>query len=263
MARGQVVRRAVALGGALAATAGVSARRRPLAAASVAAVGGLAGLAAFHRNAPLFGPLLRHGPRTRARAALTFDDGPGPSTPRVLEALAAAEVRATFFVLGRQVERHPALVRRIAAEGHQLGSHGYDHGILVFRGHRHVVEQLARTEVAVAEALGAPALSPLFRAPHGFRGPTTWAAARSRGYRMVGWTRGVFDSAEPGLEVIADRAARALAPGAILLLHDADGWRPEATREQTAAALPKICRSAERSGLTLVTLDALVEGGAS
>jgi peptidoglycan/xylan/chitin deacetylase (PgdA/CDA1 family) len=260
MARGQAVRRAVALGTGLAATAGLAARRRPLAGAGVLMLGGLAAVAAFHRNAPLFGPLLRHGPRTRARAALTFDDGPGPSTPRVLDALADAGIRATFFVLGRQVERHPALVRRIAAEGHELASHGYDHGILVFRGRRHVVGQLRRTEAAVAEALGGPALSPLFRAPHGFRGPATWAAAHGLGYRMVGWTRGVFDSAEPGAEVIAERAARGLAPGAILLLHDADGWRPDATRDQTAAALPDICRSAERNGLTLVTLGRLLDG---
>jgi peptidoglycan/xylan/chitin deacetylase (PgdA/CDA1 family) len=75
---------------------------------------------------------------------------------------------------------------------------------------------------------------------------------------MVGWTRGVFDSAEPGAAAIADRAARALAPGAVILLHDADGWAPERSRRQTAEALPAICRAAGSRGLSLVTMDALM-----
>ena len=148
----------------------------------------------------------RAGPRDRPRAALTFDDGPGPSTPDVLDALAREGARATFFVLGRQVERHPDLVRRMAAEGHQIANHGYDHGILIFRGAAHVADQLARTERAVAAAAGAGAMTRLFRAPHGFRGPATALGARRAGYRMAAWTRGVFDSAEPGAAAIARRA---------------------------------------------------------
>ncbi len=68
--------------------------------------------------------------------------------------LAREGVRATFFVLGRQVDRHPELVRRMVAEGHQVANHGYDHGILIFRGARHVRDQLRRTEAAVARAAG-------------------------------------------------------------------------------------------------------------
>jgi peptidoglycan/xylan/chitin deacetylase (PgdA/CDA1 family) len=217
---------------------------------------GATGWAAFAPNHPALGPVLTRGPR-RARAALTFDDGPGPSTPLVLDALAAAGVQATFFVLGRQVERHADVVRRTVAEGHQLASHGYDHGILVFRGADYLADQLRRTEAAVADAVGEDVLTRLFRAPHGFRGPLTWPTARALGYRMVGWTRGVFDSAEPGAATIADRAARGLAPGAVILLHDADGWAPERSRRQTAEALPAICRAARSRGLALVTMDGL------
>jgi peptidoglycan-N-acetylglucosamine deacetylase len=201
--------------------------------------------------------VLSRGPR-RARAALTFDDGPGPSTPLVLDALADAGVRATFFVLGRQVERHAATVRRIVAEGHQLASHGFDHGILVFRGPRHLAGQLRRTEAAVADAVGDDVLTRLFRAPHGFRGPATWPTARALGYRMAGWTRGVFDSADPGAQAIAQRTVRALEPGAVILLHDADGWDPGHSRRQTADALPAICAAARSRGLSLVTMDDLL-----
>jgi peptidoglycan-N-acetylglucosamine deacetylase len=259
MRKAQAVRRAVGVGIGVAAVAGGLGRRSRPAGAALALAGGVAGWAAFAPNHPAMGPVLSRGPR-EPRAALTFDDGPGPSTPLVLDALAAAGVRATFFVLGRQVERHAATLRRAVAEGHQLASHGFDHGILVFRGARHLADQLRRTEAAVADAVGADVLSRLFRAPHGFRGPLTWPAARALGYRMVGWTRGVFDSADPGAATIAARAARALSPGAVILLHDADGWAPERSRRQTAEALPAICRAARSRGLSLVTIDALVSG---
>ena len=78
---------------------------------------------------------------------------------------------------------------------------------------------------------------------------------------MAAWTAGVFDSAEPGAAAIARRAARALEPGTILLLHDADGWAPERPRQQTADALPEICRAARERGLGLVTVDELVGAG--
>ncbi|HSI31857.1 MAG TPA: polysaccharide deacetylase family protein, partial [Miltoncostaeaceae bacterium] len=190
--------------------------------------------------------------------ALTFDDGPGPTTPAVLDALAEAGAPATFFVLGRQAERHPELVRRIVADGHQLASHGYDHGVLIFRGAGHVEAQLRRAERAAEDAAGAGAMSRVFRAPHGFRGPATALGARRAGYRMAAWTCGVFDTAEPGPAAIARRTTRALDPGAIILLHDADGWAPERPRQQTADALPEICRAARLRGLELVTLDELV-----
>jgi peptidoglycan/xylan/chitin deacetylase (PgdA/CDA1 family) len=258
MRKAEAVRRAAWAGAVTTAVLIPVARRHPLAAAALAAGAAATGAAAFMPRNPALGRPLWRGPRDRPRAALTFDDGPGPSTGDVLDALAAEDARATFFVLGRQVERHPELVRRMAAEGHQIASHGYDHGILIFRGARHVAEQIRRTERAVAEAAGPSAMTPLFRAPHGFRGPATALGARREGYRLAAWTAGVFDSAEPGAAAIARRAARALGPGAVLLLHDADGWAPGRPRQQTADALPEICRSARARCLELVTLDQLV-----
>ena len=125
--------------------------------------------------------------------AITFDDGPGPSTAQMLDALAGEDARATFFVLGRQVDRHPDLVQRMVEEGHQVASHGYDHGILIFRGPAHVADQLWRTEEAVARAAGEGAMTHFFRAQHGYRGPATAIGARRAGYRLAAWTRGIFD----------------------------------------------------------------------
>ena len=259
MRKGQAVHRATWTGAAALAGALALSRRHPAVAAMVAGVAAIGLASAFAPRSPVFGPAVGRGPRGAAAVALTFDDGPGPSTGAVLDALAAARARATFFVLGRQVERHPAMVPRMVDEGHQVASHGYDHGILVFRGAGHVADQLRRTERAVAAAAGDGVLTPLFRAPHGFRGPATTLAARRAGYRTAAWTRGVFDSAEPGAAAIARRSARALAPGTVLLLHDADGWAPGRTRQQTADALPEICRAARARGLDLVTMDTLLE----
>lgn len=257
MTKSRTIRRVLAVEAVVLSVA-VVARRRPLMAAAMVAAGAAGAWAAFRPGSPLFGPVLRRGPGDVPRAALTFDDGPGPSTPEILDALAQEGVKATFFVLGRQARRHPELVRRMHDDGHQVASHGYDHGILVLRGAAHVRDQIRRTEEAVEHAAGPGAMTPLFRAPHGFRGPTTWAAARSAGYSMAGWTRGVFDSADPGPDVVAQRSAAALAPGCILLLHDADGWDPDRPRAHTAAAIPDICAAARAKGIELVTLDELL-----
>ena len=258
MRKGQAVHR-VAWAGAMAAAASASqARRHPAAALAIVVAAGVTGAGAFMPRNPVLGRTVWRGPDGPPRAALTFDDGPGPSTPDVLDALAREGVHGTFFVLGRQVDRHPAVVRRIVAEGHQLANHGYDHGILIFRGASHVADQLRRTERAAARAVGEDAMTRLFRAPHGFRGPATAIGARRAGYRLAAWTQGVFDSAEPGAAAIARRACRAMAPGTVLLLHDADGWAPGRTRQQTADALSEICRSARAREIELVTMDELV-----
>lgn len=257
MRKRQAVQGTAVIGLVVAAGAARMARHRPLAAATLVAGAAALGVSAYTPSSPLLGPSLRRGPRDGRRVAITFDDGPGPSTPAILDHLGEAGVRATFFVLGREVARYAATVRRISDEGHQLASHGWDHGILIFRGPRHVAGQLRRTEQAVAAVAGEGAMTRLFRAPHGFRGPATALGARAAGYRMAAWTHGVFDSAEPGAAVIARRAERALAPGTVLLLHDADGWSPGRARPQTVAALPEILRSAHARGLDPVRMDEL------
>ena len=124
----------------------------------------------FGASSPLFGGVVDGRRVRRDVVALTFDDGPSPdTTPRVLDILRAEGVRATFFVLGKHAERHPEIVERIVREGHELGNHGYDHGILAFAGATQVHRQLQRTERLLRRAGGPPVR--VFRAPHGFRSP--------------------------------------------------------------------------------------------
>ena len=211
--------------------------------------------ASFSPNSALFGRVVDGVGVAAPVVAITFDDGPSPdTTPRVLDALARERVRATFFVLGRHAERHPELVERMVRDGHEVANHGYSHGLLTFAGRGRIAEELRRTE-RVLESAGAPPVR-LFRAPHGFRNPFVVRTAQRLGYRVVGWTKGVFDTALPGVEVIVSRAKRALRPGAILLLHDADG-NGDGDRSQTAAALPAILDSVRHAGLRPVTVSEL------
>ena len=153
----------------------------------------------------------------------------------------------------------PDVVRRMVAEGHQVANHGYDHGILIFRGARHVRDQLA------AHRARGRAGGRARRRCRGSSAPPTASAARpprsARAAPATGWPPGRrASSTRPSRAPpsIARRASQALAPGTILLLHDADGWAPGRPRQQTADALPEICRSARARDLELVTLDELV-----
>jgi peptidoglycan/xylan/chitin deacetylase (PgdA/CDA1 family) len=186
---------------------------------------------------------------------LTFDDGPNPdATPLVLDALAARGVKATFFVLGRHAERWPDLVQRVADEGHSIGNHGYFHRKLHFKSPSYVRRDLELgTEAIERTSRVHPAL---FRAPHGFRSPWVTSIARSLGQRTVGWSLGVWDSDRPGVESIAERTVEGARPGAILLLHDGDGYDPAGDRVQTAQAVPLIIDRLLAQGYRFDLLDA-------
>jgi peptidoglycan/xylan/chitin deacetylase (PgdA/CDA1 family) len=251
------------VGGAslLLATALVTALARTSPALGVLAAAALLGSGAFvlfvfePRFDPTGSTLWRR--RTAERiAALTFDDGPSPHTAAILDALAAHRVRATFFFLGDNARRHPELVERARAAGHAVGSHGLSHRKL----HRAGVADIDR-ELRDAEPLLGPLATvhgrPLLRVPHGFKSLRLVRRVNELGYQLVAWTAGVWDSDRPGADVIAARLRRALAPGAVLLLHDGDGCVADPDRAQTAQALESFLEDAARRGYRLVTLPEL------
>src|SRR5262245_24282333 len=135
---------------------------------------------AFHRNSWLFGAPITRVPGKSV--ALTFDDGPNPdATPLILDALNERGVKATFFILGRHAEQWPALVKRVADEGHTIGNHGWYHRKLHFKSPAYVRRDL---ELGTRAIESITALRPrLFRAPHGFRSPWVTAIAGSLGQR--------------------------------------------------------------------------------
>jgi peptidoglycan/xylan/chitin deacetylase (PgdA/CDA1 family) len=208
---------------------------------------------AFHRNSRLFGSVLGHLPDDSSRVSLTFDDGPNPdATPRILDALGEQGVKATFFILGAHAERWPELVRRVVAEGHQIGNHGYFHRKLHLKSPHYVKRDIELGKRAIERAGGATPR--LFRAPHGFRSPWVTWIAHSLGERTIGWSLGVWDSDRPGVRTIVDRTLEGAKAGSIILLHDGDGYNANGDRLQTAEAVPEIIAGLRRRGLDFVTL---------
>jgi peptidoglycan-N-acetylglucosamine deacetylase len=160
---------------------------------------------------------------------LTFDDGPDPTaTPEVLDALAAWDATATFFVVGSRAAAYPGLLRRVRDEGHAIGNHSWSHPDLTTLDEAGVRAQLQRTNDAVQEATGAAPAE--WRPPYGARNAAVQAVARDVGLgSMVLWDVDPTDWADPPATTVRDRVLQDVRPGAVVLLHDATGANtPEA-----------------------------------
>jgi peptidoglycan/xylan/chitin deacetylase (PgdA/CDA1 family) len=181
--------------------------------------------------------LARALPESAGGVALTFDDGPHPAgTPAVLDLLARAGARATFFMVGEQVLRRPALACEVLAAGHVIALHGFRHRLQVRLGTAAVAEDLRRGQEALGEAVGqAPRWH---RPPYGIYSPAGLQAARSAGLRPLLWSKWGKDwrkfTTPPR---IAARATRRAGPGDVILLHDADFYSARDSHERTVQAL--------------------------
>ncbi len=213
-------------------------------------------------NFPLTGKPFYSGRTDGNRVALTFDDGPRPPyTGQILDVLKKEGVTATFFVLGENARRYPDLVKRIEVEGHRVANHGMDHGIMMFAGGSEAVAQVEETDRALRDA-GVADPARLFRAPHGWLSPSAFRTLSRHGYRVTGWSKGVWDTASPGVGAIVSRTDEILRPGRILLLHDGWSGPTDEDRSQTAAALSGIIQNARARGLEFVTVEQMMEEAA-
>ncbi len=214
--------------------------------------------AVAYRVLPAFDPFgrvrwrLPSGADGAPRCAITFDDGPTTATAQVLDILAAEGVPATFFVLGRNVERHPELVYRAQSEGHAIGVHGMDHRRLAGAGETAIATQVAAVVRALATAGVTPAR--VYRTPHGWKSPGVFAAAHRHGLTLWAWSRGVWDTDRPSPHVIVRRATRFARSGMVLLLHDGRGDDPRPDVAAMVAALPDILRELKKRGFAFVRL---------
>jgi peptidoglycan-N-acetylglucosamine deacetylase len=189
--------------------------------------------------------------------ALTFDDGPHPEhTPRVLDELACRGAKATFFMIGEKVERHPDVARAVARAGHEIGSHAHRvDRLLALRGLPAIRDDLRRSVEALESVLGErPAL---FRPPYGVLNPRIFRACDELSLEVVGWSVRALDGvARTSADRAARRVASGLRDGAIVCMHDAaelDDRRPVA-----ADALPAIFEALGRSQLAPVTVSELL-----
>jgi peptidoglycan-N-acetylglucosamine deacetylase len=153
---------------------------------------------------------------------LTFDDGPGPSTDELLDVLARHGVRATFFVVGAQIAERVGTVQRAAHEGHAIGNHSWDHPSLPALGEERVREQLARTNEAIAAAIGRQ--PELFRPPFGDTDAMVERVAAELGMRQMLWDVDTEDWQAPGRDRVLQRIATAK-PTEIVVMHDGGGDR--------------------------------------
>ena len=159
---------------------------------------------------------------------LTFDDGPTPGvTEAVLDLLAQAGVKASFFVLVAKARRHPELIRRIVAEGHVLGLHGEDHRLPFRRSAAELTAVLTQARAELAQLAGQPIA--LYRPSHGYKNLALLVAVRRAGLRFCFWDYGVWDTDAPLPAVLVRRlravtpAAHEPPPGPTVLLHDGLG----------------------------------------
>ncbi len=198
-------------------------------------------------------------PRTLPGApgvALTFDDGPHPEgTPMILELLARHRATATFFVVGEQVRRRPALLARIRAEGHQVALHGDRHRLQLRLGGAALRDDLQRGLAAIEDALGEPPRG--HRPPYGIYSPAGLTAARAAGLEPLLWSRWGKDWRRLTTpERIARRAVRGLLPGDVILLHDADFYSSHGSYRRTAAAVEiMLAELSERKLCTVLPAD--------
>jgi peptidoglycan/xylan/chitin deacetylase (PgdA/CDA1 family) len=168
----------------------------------------------------LFGPFVCAGDASRQGVALTFDDGPDPrSTPRLLEILRAANVKAAFFCIGKNVAAHPELAAQIVREGHLLGNHTYNHSNFTnFFPASRLRAELEQTQAVIKKNAG---VVPVFyRPPVGLSNPVTFRVAHGLDMDVIGWTIRSLDTVIADSKKVVARITRQLEPGAIILLHD-------------------------------------------
>lgn len=183
--------------------------------------------------------------------ALTFDDGPHPThTPQVLEILERENIKATFFVVGQQVQQYPHLARQIVQRGHTIANHTWTHPT-----HAHssaaAAAEINRTQTLIQDVTGAS--SRIFRPPGGNLTNGLTARASGTGYSVVMWSTDPRDwMSGRSAAVITQEVLSKAQPGGIVLLHDGGG-----DRSQTVQALPAIIQGLKDKGYTLVTLPEL------
>lgn len=219
---------------------------------------GLFGLSKM-RNFQVMGRLVHRVPTEKKRVALTFDDGPDPrNTPQLLDVLDAHGAKATFFAVGIQLSKHPALARSILARGHELANHSFSHPRMVFRTPSFIREEIDRTDALIRSAGAQGPI--LFRAPYGKKlFVLPWILSQS------GRTNVLFDVVpkpgdytRPPPKKIVESVMAQLKPGSIVVLHDGGG-----PRAQTVEAVRRLLPMLKARGYSMVTASALMREASS
>ena len=194
-----------------------------------------------------------NGSSTKKAIALTFDDGPGPWTERVLAMLKENNVKATFFEEGQLVKFRGEIVKKVLADGHEVGSHLWDHPD--FWHYKkpdasvYLTKQIEQTEAAFAKVGHKPVL---LRMPYGYNKPWCRELVAAKGYTMINWSFGTDWNKMPQ-EELAKKYVQAIHNGAILLMHD--GGKD---RSRTIFAAQAVIAEARKQGYEILTISELL-----
>ncbi|HEY6143034.1 MAG TPA: polysaccharide deacetylase family protein [Flavobacterium sp.] len=168
----------------------------------------------FHLKAYCNNPL-----ETEKKIALTFDDGPNEITPQLLEVLKKNNAKATFFCIGKNIEKQPEILKRIVDEGHIVGNHSYSHShFFDFYRKDRLIEEIQKTDALIETVTGKKAQ--LFRPPYGVTNPSIKRAIEVTKHKVIGWNIRSLDGILKNEKIIFARIKNRIAPGGIVLLHD-------------------------------------------
>ncbi|MDD5156324.1 MAG: polysaccharide deacetylase family protein [Candidatus Omnitrophica bacterium] len=232
-----------------------------VAASIVFVVLGIAAFTVFYDQAVLVrkGTLYRLASSDKV-VALTFDDGPSPVwTPKILDALKKADVKATFFMLGEHVEKYPQIAKRVAEEGHEIGNHTYDHHVLIYYKPEELLKEIKDAERVIQKATGKTTIY--------FRPPKAWLTAQEKkeikelGYKIILWSINSKDWVTFDDKYIVKYIARNIQPGDIILFHDSGGvFSTEGgDRRETVSTIPRLAEKLRQMGYRFVTISELLE----
>lgn len=191
--------------------------------------------------------------RGTKQLALTYDDGPNdPYTGQLLDILARANVKATFFLIGRYVKQRPDIVRRLVESGHAIGNHTWSHPNLIFCSPAETRRQLSETQKAIEDACGVTPT--LFRPPFGGRRPGTFQTARSLGLAPIMWNVTCYDWSAKSNESIERHARRQIRGGNVILLHDGSHVAFGISRTHTVKATENLIREYRNQHYAFITI---------
>ncbi|TDE31720.1 polysaccharide deacetylase family protein [Flavobacterium ranwuense] len=183
------------------------------------------------------------------KIALTFDDGPDEMTLLVLDLLKRYDAKATFFCIGKNIEKHPEILQRIVAEGHLVGNHSFSHShFFDFYRKNKVTAELQKTNALIEKISGKK--TQLFRPPYGVTNPSIRRALEITKHKAIGWNIRSLDGVIKNEKKIFDRIIKRVKPGGIVLLHD--------TSMHSVNVLEQFLQFLQKNNYTVVSLEQLL-----
>jgi len=198
---------------------------------------------------------------TEKLVALTFDDGPSPVwTPKILDELNKAQVKATFFMLGEHVAKYPDVARRVVREGHEIGNHTYDHHVLIYYTMAELETELNNASNVIKGVTGVT--TKYFRPPKAWLTPDEKVKVTQMGYKVILWSLNAKDWVTFDDRYMVRYISKNIRPGDILLFHDSGGaFSSEGgDRSETVSCIKGLVEKLKEKGYRFVTISELLEG---